>query len=256
MKSAIAAAAFLLLSSPAYAQVSVIQADYEEAITSRDGRVRFTEIGSHTFDETGRHRRDWTTLSGESVSEIVLPERNQRLTINHETRSIAVGSTNHWFPVPDLVQPRVTAADLVAGAIRATSCFFRLVVAELTPGVQTRLGGGRALPIGVREHGPVTLQGHRVAFTGGLCGQPSTTERWTYASDPGIGTGGRRSLRDRSRSRSAMFPEITLESTTTVEIDGRAQVIADKRLTAITRTTTDPDVFAAPAGYATRNAFQ
>jgi len=257
MKSVVAAATFLLLSPPAYAQVSVVQADYEEVITGREGRVRYAEIGRHTFDEMGRHRRDWTTRHGESVSEIVLPERNERLTINHETRSIAVGPSNTWFPVPDLVQPRVTAADLVAGAIQATSCFFRLVVAELTPGVQTRLGGGRALPIGVREHGPVTLQGHRVAFTGGLCGQPSTRERWTYAAaDPGIGTGGRRSPRDGSRSRSAMFPEITLESRTTVEVDGRSQVIADKRLTAITRTTTGPDVFSAPAGYATRNAFQ
>ena len=53
-----------------------------------------------------------------------------------------------------------------------------------------------------------------------------------------------------------MFRQITLESTTTVDVDGRAQVIADKRLTTITRTTTGPNVFAAPAGYATRNAFQ
>ena len=49
---------------------------------------------------------------------------------------------------------------------------------------------------------------------------------------------------------------ISLEHTTTVEIDGRSQVIADKRLTAITRTTVGPGVFSAPAGYATRNAFQ
>lgn len=256
MKPVMAAAAFLLLSSSTYAQVSVIQADYEEVITSRDGRVDFTEIGTHTFDERGRHRRDWTTRYGESVSEIVLPERNERLTINHETRTIVVGPSKHWFPVPDLVQPRVTAADLVAGAIQATSCFFRLVVAELTPGVQTRLGGGRALPIGVREHGPVTLQGHRLASPGSICRQPSTTESWTYAADPGIRTGGRRSPRGRSRSRSPMPPEIRLESTTTVEIDGRSEVIADKRLTAITRTTVDSGVFSAPAGYATRNAFQ
>lgn len=53
-----------------------------------------------------------------------------------------------------------------------------------------------------------------------------------------------------------MFREITLESPTTVEVDSRAEVIADKRLTAMTRTTAGPDVFAAPAGYATRNAFQ
>ena len=256
MRSVLTAAAFLLLNPQAYAQVSVIEADYEEVITGHEGRVRYTEIGRHTFDEMGRHRRDWTTRYGESVSEIVLPERNERLTVNHETRSIAVGPSNTWFPVPDRVQPRVTAADLVAGAIRATSCFFRLVVAELTPGVQTRLDGGRALPIGVREHGPVTLQGHRVGSNGGLCGQPSTTERWTYAADPGIRTGGRRSPRDRSRSRSAMSREITLERRTTVEVDGRSQVVAEKRLTAITRTTTGPDVFAAPAGYATRDAFQ
>ena len=257
MKSVMVAVAFLLPSPPAYAQISVIQADYEEFITSRDGRVRFTEIGTHTFDERGRHRRDWTTRYGESVSEIVLPERNERLTINHQTRTIAVGpSNNRTFGVPDLVQPRVTAADLLAGAIWATSCFFRLVVAELTPGVQTRLGGGRALPIGVREHGPVTLHGHRVASAGSICRQPSTTERWTYAADPGIRTGGRRSPRGRSRSRSAMPLEISLEHTTTVEIDGRAQVVADKRLTAVTRTTAGPDVFSAPAGYATRTAFQ
>ena len=252
----IAAAAFLLLSPPAYAQVSVIHADYEEVITSVDGRVRYTEIGRHTVDEMGRHRRDWTTRYGESVSEIVLPERNERLTINHETRTIAVGPSSNWFPVPDLVQPRVTAADLVAGAIRATSCFFRLVVAELTPGVQIRLQGGRALPIGVREHGPVTLQGRRLASPGSICRQPSTFERWIYAADSEIRAGGRRSPRDRSRSRSATSREITLESTTTVEVDGRSQVIADKRLTAITRTTVDPDVFSAPAGYATRNAVQ
>ena len=53
-----------------------------------------------------------------------------------------------------------------------------------------------------------------------------------------------------------MPPEISLESTTTIEIDGRSQVIADKRLTTITRTTVSPGVFSAPAGYATRNAFQ
>lgn len=53
-----------------------------------------------------------------------------------------------------------------------------------------------------------------------------------------------------------MSREITLESTTTVEIDGRSQVIADKRLTAIARTTVGPDVFSAPAGYAPRNPFQ
>ena len=247
MKSVMAAAAFLLLSSSTYAQVSVIQADYEEVTTSLDGRARFTEIGRHTFDEMGQHRRDWTTRYGESVSEVVFPERNERLAINHETRTIVVGPSNSWFPVPDLVQPRVTAADLVAGAIRATSCFFRLVVAELTPGVQTRLGGGRALPIGVREHGPVTLQGHRLALSGSFynCRRPSTTERWTYAADPGIRNGG-----------SAMSRGITLERTTTVEIDGRSQVIADKRLTAITRTTVGPGVFSAPAGYATRTAFQ
>lgn len=245
MKPVMAAAAFLLLSLPAHAQVSVIQADYEEVITDLEGRARFTEIGRHTFDELGRHRRDWTTLYGESVSEIVLPERNERLAINHETRTIAVGPSNTWFAVPDLVQPRVTAADLVAGAIRATSCFFRLVVAELTPGVQIGLGGGRALPIGVREHGPVTLQGHRFANAGSICRQPSTFERWTYAADP-----------ERRNRGSATFREITLESTTTVEIDGRSQVIADKRLTAITRTTVGPDVFSAPAGYAPRNPFQ
>jgi hypothetical protein len=256
MKSVVAAAAFLLLSPPTYAQVSVIQADYEEVITDLEGRARFTEIGRHTFDESGQHRHDWTTRYGESVSEIVLPERNERLTINHETRTIAVGTSNEWFSVPDLVQPRVTAADLVAGANRATSCFFRLVVAELTPGVQTRIGGGRALPIGVREHGPVTLQGHRVASPGSICRQPSTTERWTYAADPGIRTGGPRSSLGRSRSRSAMSPVIRLEHTTTVEIDGRPQVIAHKRLTAITRSTVDPGVFSVPAGYATRNAFQ
>lgn len=245
MKSVMAAVAFLLLSPPTYAQVSVIRADYAEAITGHEGRVRYTEIGRHTFDERGRHRRDWTTLYGESVSEIVLPERNERLTINHETRTIAVGPSNYYFGVPDLVQPRLTAADLVARAIRATSCFFRLVVAELTPGVQFRLGGGRELPIGVREHGPVTLQGHRLASPGSICRQPSTTESWTYAADQAI------------RNRGSARPrEITLESTTTVEIDGRSQVIADKRLTAITRTTVDPDVFSAPAGYATRNAFQ
>ena len=245
MKPVMAAAAFLLLSLPAHAQVSVIQADYEEVITDLEGRARFTEIGRHTFDELGRHRRDWTTLYGESVSEIVLPERNERLAINHETRTIAVGPSNTWFAVPDLVQPRVTAADLVAGAIRAASCFFRLVVAELTPGVQIRLGGGRALPIGVREHGPVTLQGRRLANAGSICRQPSTFERWTYAADP------------ETRNRgSAMSREITLESTTTVEIDGRSQVIADKRLTAVTRTTVGPDVFSPPAGYAPRTAFQ
>ena len=245
MKPVMAAAAFLLLSSSTYAQLSVIRADYEEVITSRDGRVGFTEIGTHTFDERGRRRRDWTTRHGESVSEIVLPERNERLTINHETRTIAVGTSNEWFRVPDLAQPRVTAADLVAGAIRATACFFRLVVAELTPGVQTRLGGGRALPIGDREHGPVTLQGHRIASPGSICRQPSTTESWTYAADQAI------------RNRGPARPRgITLESTTTVEVDGRSQVIADKRLTAITRTTVGPGVFSAPAGYAARNAFQ
>ena len=53
-----------------------------------------------------------------------------------------------------------------------------------------------------------------------------------------------------------MSREITLERTTTVEIDGRSQVIADKRLTAITRTTVGPGVFSAPAGYAIRTAFQ
>lgn len=105
MRSVLTAAAFLLLNPPTYAQVSVIQADYEEVITSFDGRLRFTEIGTHTFDEMGRHRRDWTTRYGESVSEIVLPERNERLTINHETRTIAVGPSNNWFPVPDVVQP-------------------------------------------------------------------------------------------------------------------------------------------------------
>ena len=245
MKSVVAAAAFLLLSPPAYAQVSVIQADYEKVITDIEGRVRYTEIGRHTFDERGRHRRDWTTLYGESVSEIVLPERNERLTINHETRTIAVGPSNESFGVPDLVQPRVTAADLVAVAIQATSCFFRLIVAELTPGVQIRLPGGRALPIGVREHGPVTLQGRRLANAGSICRQPSTFERWTYAADPAVRTGG-----------SATSREITLESTTTVEVDGRSQVIADKRLTAITRTAVGPDVFSAPAGYATRTAVQ
>ena len=256
MKSLVAAAAFLLVSPAAYAQVSVIQADYEQVITGNEGRVRYTEIGRHTFDEMGRHRRDWTTLHGESVSEIVLPERNERLTINHETRTIAVGPSNYPFGVPDLVQPRPTAADLVAAAIQATTCFFRLIVAELTPGVQTRLGGGRVLPIGVREHGPVTLQGRRSASPASICRQPSTTEQWTYTADPEIRTGGRRSPRDRNRSRSAMSREITLESTTTVEIDGRSQVIADKRLTAIARTTVGPDVFSAPTGYATRNAFQ
>ncbi len=255
MKAAMAAAAFLLLSSPTHAQVSVIQADYEEVLTDHDGRVRYTEIGRHTFDETGQHRRDWTTPYGESVSLIVSPERNERLAINHETRTIAVGRSNEWFAAPDLVQPRVTAADLVAGAIRATSCFFRLVVAELTPGVQTRIGGGRVLPVGVREHGPVTLQGRRFASPGSICREPSTTERWAYAADPGIRTGGRRSPRD-GGSGSAMPREITLESTTTVETDGRSQVVAEKRLTAISRTTADPGVFSAPAGYTTRAAFQ
>lgn len=245
MKSVMAAAAFLLLSPPTYAQVSVIQADYEEVITDREGRVRFTEIGRLTFDEMGRQRRDWTTRYGESVSEIVLPGPNERLAINHETRALAVGPSNSWFAVPDLVQPRATAADLVAVAIQATSCFFRLIVAELTPGMQIRLGGGRALPIGVREHGPVTLQGHRLALPGSICRQPSTTERWTYAADPAIRNGGSATLR-----------EITLESTTTVESDGRSQVIADKRLTAIIRTTAGPGVFSAPAGYERLTAFQ
>lgn len=145
------------------------------------------------------------------------------------------------------MQPRTTAADLVAGAIRATSCFFRLIVAELIPGVQTRIQSARRLPIGVRQRGPATLQGHRVALSGSFynCRRPSTTERWTYAADPGIRNGG-----------SAMSREITLERTTTVEIDGRSQVIADKRLTAITRTTVGPGVFSAPAGYAIRTAFQ
>lgn len=73
MKPVMAAAAFLLLSLPAHAQVSVIQADYEEVITDLEGRARFTEIGRHTFDELGRHRRDWTTLYGESVSRDRLP---------------------------------------------------------------------------------------------------------------------------------------------------------------------------------------
>ena len=244
MKAVMMATAFLLLSSPTYAQVRVIQADYEEAFTDREGRARYTEIGRHTFDETGRHRRDWTTPHGESVSVIVLPERNERLAINHETRTIAVGPPQFWFAVPDRVQPGATAADLVAGAIRATSCFFRLVVAELTPGVQTRIGGGRVLPIGVREHGPVTLQGSRSASPGSICREPSTTERWTYAADPESRSGG-----------SAMPRGLTLESTMTVEIDGRSQVVAKKRLTAISRTTADPGVFSAPAGYTTRAAF-
>ncbi|MYH29045.1 MAG: hypothetical protein F4137_09360, partial [Acidobacteria bacterium] len=95
-----AAAAFLLLSLPAHAQVSVIQADYEEVITDLEGRARFTEIGRHTFDELGRHRRDWTTLYGESVSEIVLPERNERLAINHETRTIAVWTVRRQLLLP------------------------------------------------------------------------------------------------------------------------------------------------------------
>ena len=37
MKPVMAAAAFLLLGAPTYAQVSVIQADYEEVITDRAG---------------------------------------------------------------------------------------------------------------------------------------------------------------------------------------------------------------------------
>ncbi len=44
MKSLVAAAAFLLVSPAAYAQVSVIQADYEKVITGNEGRVRYTEI--------------------------------------------------------------------------------------------------------------------------------------------------------------------------------------------------------------------
>ena len=85
MKPVIAAVAFLLVAAPAHAQIGVIQADYEEVVTDLEGRVRFTETGRHTFDETGRHRRDWTTQYGESVSEIELPGRNERLGINHET---------------------------------------------------------------------------------------------------------------------------------------------------------------------------
>ena len=245
MKPVMAAAAFLLLGAPTYAQVSVIQADYEEVITDRAGRVRFTEIGRHTFDETGQHRRDWTTRYGESVSEIVAPGRNERLAINHETRTVAVGPSNTWFAVPDLVQPRVTAADLVAGAMWATSRFLRLIVAELIPGTQCGIQAPSRSAIGVRQRGPVTLLGHRLALPGGLCRQPYTTERWTYAAEP--------TFRNRG---SGGFRGITLERTTTFEVDGRPQVVRDKRLTAISRTTAGPGIFSAPAGYTTRNAFQ
>ncbi|MYD87237.1 MAG: hypothetical protein F4Y14_14310 [Acidobacteria bacterium] len=151
MKPVMAAAAFLLLSLPAHAQVSVIQADYEEVITDLEGRARFTEIGRHTFDELGRHRRDWTTLYGESVSEIVLPERNERLAINHETRTIAVWTVRRQLLLPVVLpQLRMLPAILrmIVPAISDESRAAAPTAGSRPPGVppgrRARRGTGRA----------------------------------------------------------------------------------------------------------------
>lgn len=87
LKTPITALLFAALALGASAQDTLIRADYARTstVTALSGFQ-----GTHTFNDAGTmHRHDFTAPAGASVSVIKTP--NERIGINHSTRTAAVG---------------------------------------------------------------------------------------------------------------------------------------------------------------------
>ena len=140
----------------AYAQETLIRADY--ARTSPMPALSGSE-GAHTFNDAGTlHRHDFTAPSGVSVSVIKTP--NERIAINHSTRTAAIGPATARIDPPGAPEMTIFRMPVPAG---------RRNQAPPEPVQSTSLGSA--------ARGPVLLHGRLTVMPPAVGGE---TEAWVY----------------------------------------------------------------------------
>lgn len=100
--------ALAALALPALAAAQIVQADYTHTLSQFGGEPQVLETGSHFFGPDGQYRRD-ILRDGERMSEIVLLETGERITMNHDMRAAQRGLLDRLWEIPSrLIRPRPT----------------------------------------------------------------------------------------------------------------------------------------------------
>ena len=100
---ALISAASLIL-TPSVAAQEVVKADYVLSRALMGDEAEILEEGSLYFAADGRFRRD-VQRRGEMLTEILLAESRQRITMNHSLQVVQLGAIDGQWPIPSRYVP-------------------------------------------------------------------------------------------------------------------------------------------------------
>lgn len=175
------ATVFALAAAPAQAQdVPVVHVSYQMNTFTYDGTAAHVIRGDHFFADDGRHRHD-RVFEGEHLSEIWLPERNERIALNATVGLGARGPAMMRFGIPGVIRALPGQQSVPQrppqAAVAASSGPEHL--SATVPLVES---------LGTRAHGPLVLHGNRVTMPATDRAPERVYESWRYAPDDRWGT--------------------------------------------------------------------
>ena len=193
--------------------VSVIHVLYQIDRFDYDGDPTETLTGEYYFADDGRHRHD-RVVEDYQVSEIWIPEREERIALNNTLGLAARGPDDMAFAIPGILRP-IRGQQSVRGLARGP---------DFRPPSGARVIRGEMLD--QRRHGPLVLEGLHFTMPPRGRNPEMSYEAWFYTSV------------DNDRK--------LIEKVITAATDNGPVDIERMGATSIRRTTVDTSMFAVP----------
>ena len=166
---------------------SVVKVSYSDEWYDPNGTIGKSTTGDIHIAGNGRQRHDWILETGEVVSEITLPDIDQRIMINHTARTALRGRASDSLPMPGLEsQPRSMLPAPNPGVLQRLGDTIRAAAAALIPGQSTEVDGFLVLQpesLGTRYRWGFPLEGERINQPRRQNSPAQQVERWVYVSE-------------------------------------------------------------------------